>query len=496
MKPVRRSRRVSRSRLLLGLALGGAANAASAGDWQVAPSLGVTGNYTDNVFLASSQTQGAFYNTVVPGVAIRGESRRLQLNADYSAEQLVFYDQSSLNRLTHQLQGDLEFTVVPEHLFLDAQGAMFPALRSGSGSLTNRSRNAFRDREGLTDGDNNRADVTIWSLTPRYEQRFGTLAKFTASTSFSDTTTGNDRVAGAGRGNEWLTRLESGERFERADWGLEFRRRDLESPARGRDSSLQSLLADFGYQLNRAFKFTGSVGFEDNDFGSNQRPRQGPTGSVGFVWTPGIRTSLSASVGQRVFGMTKSFVLTHRLRHTVFSANYSEDLRTTSELLRGRRTVPLTDPFGNPLPIDSGINPDLGAGIDSLSLTDEVFVDRRFNAGVGYAGRRDQLSVGVYRLDQESTRSGRHETAVGGTVNWQHALSARAAAGISAEYQTRDLEQPRGTTDFYSVSPYLSRRFGTHTNARVSYSWMDSSSSFAGNSFTENAVQVSVTWAF
>jgi hypothetical protein len=108
LKPVRRSRRVSRSRLLLGLALGGAANAASAGDWQVAPSLGVTGNYTDNVFLASSQTQGAFYNTVVPGVAIRGESRRLQLNADYAAEQLVFYDQSSLNRLTHQLQGALE----------------------------------------------------------------------------------------------------------------------------------------------------------------------------------------------------------------------------------------------------------------------------------------------------------------------------------------------------------------------------------------------------
>ena len=238
------------------------------------------------------------------------------------------------------------------------------------------------------------------------------------------------------------------------------------------------------------------MGFEDNDFGGSQRPRQGPTGSVGFVWTPGIRTSLSASVGQRVFGMTESFVLTHRLRHTVFSASYSEDLRTTSELLRGRRTVPLTDPFGNPLPIDSGINPDLGAGIDSLSLTDEVFVDRRFNASVGYAGRRDQLSVGVYRLDQESTRSGRHETAVGGTVNWQHALSVRAAAGITGEYQTRDLEQPRGTTDFYSVSPYLSRRFGTHTNARVSYSWMDSRSSFAGNSFTENAVQVSVTWAF
>ena len=496
MKPVRRSRRVTRSRLLLGLALGGAANAVAAGDWRVAPSLGLTENYTDNVFLTSSQTRGAFYNTVVPGVAIRGESRRLQLNADYSAEQLVFYDQSSLDRLTHQLQGDLEFTAVPEHLFLDAHGAMFPALRSGSGALTDRSRNAFRDRAGLTDGENNRADVTIWSLTPRYEQRFGTLAKFTASTSFSDTTTGSDRVAGAGRGNEWFTRLESGERFERTDWGLAFRRRELISPTRGRDSLLQSLIADFGWQLNHAFKLTGTVGFEDNDYGSSQRPRHGPTGSVGFVWTPSIRTSLAGSVGERVFGTTESFVLTHRLRHTVLSASYTEDLRTSSELLRGRRTVPLTDPFGNPLPINSGTNPDVGVGIDSLSLTDEVFIDRRFNASAGYAGRRDQLAVGVYRLDQESTRSGRHETAVGGTVNWRHPLSVRAATGITGEYQTRDLEQPRGTTDFYSVSPYLSLSFGTHTNARVSYSWMDSSSSFAGNSFTENAVQVSVTWAF
>ena len=483
-------------RLLIGLAVSGVTQSAVAGDWRVVPSLSVTENYTDNVLLSERKPAGDFYTTLVPGVAVRGKGRRLNLNADYAAERLWFYNNPELDRTTHRLDGDLALEVVPEHLFLDARGALYPALRSGSGALSNRSRTAFRDRAGLTDPQSNRADVSVWDLTPRYEQQLGTFAHLTASAGFSNTSTDDLRDVGTGRGNDWLARLASGKRFARSDWSLAYRRRDLERAGVGRDSSLQSLLAEFGYRLNRRFRLTGSVGYEDEDYGGDQRAQRGPTGSVGLVYSPGERTSISGSIGQRVFGMTKSFIATHRARHSVVSVSYNEDLRTTAEVLRDRQAFTRRDEFGNPLPIDSGISPDLPAGIDTLGLTDDVFVDRRLNASVGYTHRRDSVSLAVYRLEQESTRSRRHESAVGGGLNYGHQLSRRVSVGVSADYQQRELEQPAGSTDFYAVSPYLSVQLGPHATTRVSYSWMDSQSDFAGSTFTENAVQVALTWAF
>ena len=118
---------------------------------------------------------------------------------------------------------------------------------------------------------------------------------------FSNTSTDDVRDVGTGRGNDWLARLASGKRFARSDWSLAYRRRDLERAGVGRDSSLQSLLAEFGYRLNRRFRLTGSVGYEDEDYGGDQRAQRGPTGSVGLVYSPGERTSISGSIGQRVF---------------------------------------------------------------------------------------------------------------------------------------------------------------------------------------------------
>ena len=464
--------------------------------WTFVPSVGVTENFSDNVFLAPRDRQSGFYTTWVPGLAIRGNTRRLQLGADWAVERLMFADEPSLDRTTQQLHGNLGATILDEHLFVDAYGAMYPSLINGAGRLGNLSRNVRSARASMFGGDANRTDVTAWGVTPRWRQDFGSIATFTASSTFSDTSTDTAGRLGAGAGREWRARLETGRNFQRWHWGIGFERRETDHDNSGQTSTFERLLLDTRFDLTRKLALTGAVGLEDNQFVSSFRQRNGVTWQIGFDYEPTPRTSLIASVGERSFGETKAFALRHRLRSLVLSARYDEDLRTTSELLRARAVLPRTDAFGEPLPVDPTGNLDGGVPIDQLSLVDDVFVNRVFSAGIGYQRRRDQVSVNVYRVVQGATRSQRDETAVGTGVLWRHQLGRHLSGGLQLDYQTREAGNARVTTDFTSVSPFLQWQLGPSTQLRLNYSWMESASSREADSFRENALMLGLSFAF
>lgn len=476
--------------VLLGAA---ATSGVQAGEWDIQPSVSLSESYTDNVQLVETGEEGDFITSIMPGVAIRGEGRRLQMNADYLYNYNKYLDKSEFDAGTHNLQGNINNEVVRDHLFLDVFAAMFPAQVSNQGQVSNRNSNR-RDRlDQLNAG--NRADVISYGFTPRYQQAFGSIADFTASTNYSDTSTG-EGVAGGGQNNSLDIGLNSGRRFARSSWGLIYQRRDNQNDNTGEDQTFQSLFGNGGYQLNRFFRLTGQIGIEDNQFSTDQNQESGPSWLFGGVFTPNPRTSLSGQFGQRIFGDTKQFDFNYRRRRVTISGNYNEELRTSNEVLRDQQVFRREDPFGNPLPINPIDNTDFGLPLDEVGLTDDVFINRRLTAVIGYFRKRDTFSANVYRNEQESTRNQQVEMNTGFGANWNRRLSPRTSVGLLGDYQERESENQQGSSTFLYLSPYLSYTIGPHLSSRLAYSYSDSSGDGPDNTFTESTVTGSLSYAF
>ncbi len=159
------------------------------------------------------------------------------------------------------------------------------------------------------------------------------------------------------------------------------------------------------------------------------------------------------------------------------------------------RVFNTVDAFGNPVidPIGSG---DPTLPIDQLGLTDDVFISRNFNANLGFSRKRDSFAVRVNRNAQESTRRASTDSLLGFGGSWNHTFSRRLSTGLAVDYQTRESDNVSRTSDFVSISPYMSYTLGPHVYSRLSYQYVDSVSGDASDNFTENAVVGSLSFAF
>jgi len=472
------------------------AGVARAADWQFVPSVSLTQTYTDNVFLTDGNEQGDFITSVIPSISVRGTGRRLNINADYNHERRKFLDNGELDNGTNNLQGNVTTELVRDHLFVNGFASMFPSLVSNNGLINNRNRSR-QDRVDQLD-TSNRANVVTYGISPRWVQRFGSFATFEARTAFSDISTGTGaNGVGGGANQEWSAALNSDRRFGRSSWGVSYTSRTNETELENQTAEFSNLTGTFGYQVNRIFRATSTVGYEDNSFQANAENQQsGLTWTLGGVLTPTPRTRLAGNFGNRVFGSTKSFSFTHTHRRIAINGSYTEDLNTTSDLLRQQQVFARTDAFGNPIPVNPTQNVDFRQPLDALSLTDDVFISRQLDTSIGYIRRRDQFSMAVFRTEQESTRSAVTESTFGMSGTWRRTLSRLLSAGVVADYNVRESDNRAGTTTFVSFSPFVSYAIGPQLNSRLSYSYLNSDSELGEDSFTENSVLGSLTYAF
>lgn len=485
---------------------------AQAGDWMITPRFSVAENYSDNIFLSAQDEQQDFVTQVTPGLSLRGRGARVSANVDYNLQNLTYVNEGDLNRINHQLQSGLNVEVVRDVFFVDASAARYQALISSTGAISNRN---FQ-------GSNNRTDVMTYSVRPSLRHHFGTWADLRGSTAFSDTST-DSNVAGGGRGQQFNVGLSSGRRFTRLGWDLSYHTNSNNYSSGQSSSALSGFDASGSWQFNRKLSVQGKVGFENNRFGADNDQGLEPTWSIGGTYTPSPVTSISGRFGHRSFGSTKSFDFSHRRRRLTLSGSYSEELRTSTDILREQQLVALADEFGNPI-FDPLLNSDFAVPTDTPSLTDNVFVHRRLAVSIGYQRRLDYFSVGVFRNDRESQVLTESELATGTSVSWRRTMSRRLSAGVSGSFQSQEgslsgfssgglgsgfgrnlgggarniLGTPRssGGGDFLSVTPYVSYTIGPHVSSRVSYSYSEFSADQALAGYQENSVQGSLSFAF
>jgi len=481
-------------KLLAGLIpLGFGAALAHAGDWQIQPRFSLSETYTDNALLEGDNPSSDLITTLSPGVSISGNGARVRLATQYTAQKQIFKNNDELGQLTHLLQTNGNAELVRDQVFMSAFASMFPTVRDSFGQISNRNRNA-RDAS-------NRTNVVSYGFAPEFRHRLGNWVSLKATTNWSDVSTGEGQ-AGGGQNMDWRFSADSGRRFARVSWGSNFSRRENDGGDFGNRSVFQQWTNTARYRLNRFVRLNSTLGYESNDFQTDQNGLNGQ-GNLrgGLNWSLGTtlnltpRTSITGSFGERAFGSTKSFDFNHRWRRFIVNGRYNEELRTTAEVLREQQVFGTVDPFGNPI-IDPLGNGDPSVPIDQLGLTNDVFISRTFIATVGYQLRRDQFNVNVTRRSQESTLNGNADTLFSTGGSWSHTLSNRLSTGLTADFQTREGDGLAQTSDFMFISPFVNYTIGPRVSSRLSYSHMDSVSGDASDDFTENAVQGTLSFAF
>jgi len=463
-----------------------------AGEWRIQPRLGLSETYTDNALLVSENDEPSsdWVTSLSPGLSLFGKGRRVNMSTEYTAQKQVYLNNSDQSQLTHLLQTNTRGEIVRDQVFVSAFASMYPTVTNTLGQISNRNRNARNTA--------NRSDAVSYGFMPEVRHKFGTWANFTGRMNWSDVSTGDQGGSGIGGGQMLDTNfnVDSGRRFQRFGWGSTYSRRENDGGDTGRRSLFQRWNNSLNYRINRFVRLNSSIGYEFNDFTTDGGGlRSGLNWQLGATLNPTPRTSLTGSYGERAFGSTKNFSFSHRWRRFILTGAYSEDLRTTAEVLRDQQVFTVVDAFGNPV-IDPLGNADPSLPLNQLGLTDDVFISRNFTSNIAFNRKRDSFTMRVNRNEQESTRSQAADSLLGFGGSWTHRFSYRLAAGMSADWQTRESDNAQGTSDFISFSPYVTYTVGPHVSSRLSYQYMDSVSGDASDDFTENAVTGSLSVAF
>lgn len=329
--------------------------------WDVTPSVSLSGTWTDNVDLREDDlAESQFITELRPALAVKGKSRRLNVDAVASWERYAYSDKDAMLRPSdgrRAYSANLQGTLVEQMLYVDA-----------SASRTRRSILAF-----APGGDENpyslenTTEVKSWSVSPYLVRRLGRDATMQLRYSRDSVDGGLRNVYGNSTGDSVMLNLASGTSTRALGWGLNYTRQDLDNQLVG-ESSSQNLSGSLRYQFDHAWAATMTAGYDKYDFEGPGGDSSGRSWSVGGVWTPSARTSVQASVGRHLYGQTGSLLATLRSRRTAWDIQYS-DIITSSR----RQSL-------------------LPASIDTASM-----LDRMFSGAVADPLERERL-VAAYML--------------------------------------------------------------------------------------------------
>lgn len=462
---------------------------AVAGSWTIDPRLTLGAVYSDNIDLTSTGAKSDLVLTQQPGLSIRGDGRRVDVNLEYNLQNQIYVEGNGTNGITHQLGSRAKAELLRQLLFFNATATVSQQNLNNFGRA---SRNAIGNTAGRT-------DVISYSFGPTVQHRFGNFADATFRYVYTDTSSGSDVAGFGGAAQSYDASLASGSAFGRLGWGFSARRQERPSAQGSRDSTFTSYDARVSYRIVRQFTATGGIGFDDNSFQSTRRGKQsGVTWNAGGTWTPSDRTSLSASYGDRPFGRSISMDAKHRANRWNFSGRYSEDYTTVDQIISERSQFVLVDAQGRPV-IDPLTNSFVVIDTDIPRLTNDVIVQRRFEASADYTLRRGSLGLRAYRDDRSFEVGGDSQEVLGFGFRVSRPLSPRLTSTFDINWQQGDARGGTlGSSDYQrlDLSPGINYTFGRSVSGSLRYSYQRSDGSGADSDYEENRVTGFLTMAF
>jgi uncharacterized protein (PEP-CTERM system associated) len=376
-------------------------------DWKVEPAVELRGTYSDNVLLLPDErARGQFIVDLSPSMRLRTDSPRLKLNAAASAHLYTHTGESiqGTNATQTQLQADGRAKLIDDLLFLD-----------GGASIGQQAISAFGPQVSNGYSNTNSTKVSTWRLSPYATHSFGTAATGTARYTRDSVKSGN-ALLGDSVSDTLALSLDSGPAFRVVGWGLQANRQQVDDSL-GRDYQIATASASAHLRIGHTFTVDANGGYDKYEYASPGGASAGTSRSLGFTWTPSLRTRIQLSAGKRYFGPSYLLALSHRSRHTVWTANYNDAVTTTREqlfipaavnaadMLDRLFSASISDPEARRLAVDAfiranGLPPSLAHNVNYF--TNRFILQRQFQASAAFNTARTTSVVAINANKREA----------------------------------------------------------------------------------------------
>ncbi len=459
-------------------AAGGGRDTAPA--WQFAPSLGISEEYTDD---AQGGTGGAKRGDVIsilqPGLSVRGDTRRVQVNLAYFPQIYLYARDGSQDRVAQDFNARALATLVPDTLFLDLRGLGLETSRLGGlGPDATRT---------LSRGEAEQA--FSFSASPYLLHRFATLGTGELGYTIQRTLqSGEGQGASAfaldrfgqpvASANQRVTTqnlhaaFATGEDFGRYNGTALASATRFDGTGVLRRSHRDVVSLDSGYAISRSITALATLGYEDIRFtGSTPLSVHDLLWDFGARLAPGPLGTLTARYGHHdgFEALTLDAALTPSPRIRL-DLRYSAGLTTGAEQVQNALATTDLDALGNPVDRASGV-PILDA-TNFFGLQDNLYRLRRLSISAAYLLDRDTITAELDSEDYAVLSTAPGSASLGsnsgtyGSLGWQRELTPRLAGGVTAQYGVRDVQgqpeitQPGTTQHVLSAALSLAYQLG------------------------------------
>lgn len=486
-----------------------------AAKWDIVPSLSVHETYTDNLTLTSNELKQADWVTeVIPAISIAATGAGLKFKAIYEP-QLVYYARGQNNDQIFQ-RGNAAGTaeLAKQFLFVDAGAKVSQYDASIQGPLT-------LDNVNPT---GNRVTLKTYYVSPYLKREFGTVqgeARITASAVDSS----NQSTLSNSVGERVNLNLKSGPTYKILTWDLIYTGEIVDYDT-GEYSKAQLVSSNARRLLTPTVGLLAQVGYEYYQSAYHSLdiapPSTGSSWSGGVEWRPSPRTNITATAGRRLYGNAYLIDINQRSRLTTWHVGYNEKITNArSELFvpsttstAGYLNTLLSSQFPDPVTrqkaVDefiarTGLPPALGEPVNILST--QLFLEKKWQVGVGILGVRNVLMADVFKVTREALvgnvvlpTSGDFAAAgtirqTGASLLWNLRLTPQTAWNMRAAYSRNDLVDTKEVDNVLYFGMGLSRQFEPRLSGSVSYRRQHSDSNISA-SYTENAVIAAVQMRF
>lgn len=410
--------------------------------WRLTPAVALTETWTDNLnHRSDGQERSAWVTQATPALTLLGNTPRVRFAATHEWHYFAYSGQRQPNTYDSQRQylASMDARVVDELLFVDASAARTAQPISAFGERVN----------GNLWSMGNRAEVSTWRVSPVLRHRFGGTLEASARYAH-DSVKAERNLLASSDSDAWILNLSSGRNFHNVGWSLEVAKQELDNELAGPSSS-ETALASLRVRMSRTFSLLASGGYDSYDYQALGGRNSGRNWSAGVAWTPSTRTSLEASWGRRFFGPSGALSASHRSRHSVWHARYSDTITTsraqfllpatfdTASMLDKLFAASFPDPAARAQAVATymkatGLPATLADSINYFS--NRYFRQRQFNAGTVFSGARSNLALGVYDVRREAQSVARSDSELLGSQLSTLSDNARQR-GIDATFNYR-----------------------------------------------------------
>ena len=378
-------------------------------EWELRPGFRTDLIFTDNLRLVSDNStvkkEAEFITRLIPSIYSNFTSRRFDSVTNLRIRNILYAHNSSRNRTLINLRTYNTGEIIKNLFYVDANAR----IRQQNQSIL-----APQGDDANITG--NLTSIQMYSVSPYIRKRFSNFATTEIRYAHIITNSNRSRSFLNSSSNAYQFSLISGTNFRTLEWGLNYSREDIDFDARPKTVKIETEIANIQYNFTRRFGLTGTGGYEENTFGGGFDKPKGIRWSAGFIWLPTPRTSIEASGGQRFFGDTYFYELTHRMRKMAIHSSYREEVRSVRNqfLLEGtgdtltlltalltNQAPPGTSPgeiaqLANQLLSNLGLSPNQFFGQDFL--TNRFFLEKRFTASVGAHTGKNTLLFRVFHI--------------------------------------------------------------------------------------------------